>query len=99
MPLYKPGKEHTINFIYCWAAGTWSLSALLPLILKGWRDSSLGSGRVKRRVGLDHSPDPGGSPRNGVAISGPLFLPAVPHSPVHLAQGFFAGRDPALQRR
>lgn len=20
MPLYKPGKEHTINFIYCWAA-------------------------------------------------------------------------------
>ena len=49
MPLYKPGKEHTINFIYCWTAGTKSLSDILPLIPKGWRDSSLGSGRVKMR--------------------------------------------------
>ena len=44
-----------------------------------------------RRVGLDHSPYPRVSPRNGVAISGPLFLPAAPHSLVHLARGFSAG--------
>ena len=50
--------------------------------------SSLGP---SQRGGLDHSLDPGVSPRNGIAISGPLFLPAAHHSMVHIARGFFAG--------
>lgn len=82
MSLHKPGKEHTINFIYCWAA-------LHP-------DPSRRSAPYSQRLGeaclwvqvrgrhiwhwarafLDWE----GNPKNGVGGSGPLFLLAAPQS-------------------
>lgn len=85
MSLHKPGKEHTINFIYCC---TQILPAALPPTPKGWGNMSLGSvpgRRVWRWVTAFL--DWGGNPRNGVGCSGPLFLPAAIQSRVHVARG------------
>lgn len=100
MPLYKSGKEPTIDFIYCWAACTQSLSAVLPLTPKGWgtrlwvlaREDASG-------VELDHSRTREGAPGTGWPFQALCFA-RLPHSARSTSpRVLHAEPDPALHRR
>lgn len=87
MSLHKPGKEHTINFIYCWAALHPDPSRRSAPYSQRLGEACLWVRVRGRRVWRWARAflDWGGNPRNAVGGSGPLFLPAAPQSPVHVA--------------
>lgn len=84
MPLYKPGKEHTINFIYCWAVLHPDPSRHSGPISKGWSHvCGFGTATGITQGRRAH-------PKSGEGPSGSLFLLAAQEDG-STASGFCTG--------